>query len=165
MNKDTRLTRSRVPIEFRDAKGKKKVLQTRALSDDDMIEIDDWLRREYMRRVEASISDLTNETLRERMVATAVRNVATLGMLDGRDGSAMVATVDGLSRILWQSMREDHEELTHQGLKRLLMADPANMTTGQEHWTEINIGKTGGGKKKRKPGKRKDLDRELRREK
>jgi len=138
---DNRLNRARIPFKIRTPEGNQEY-QTRPLSDADMDEINAWIRSTYMERMEQSVANLTNEVMIKAAAEAALRVVATLDMMDGGQGSRMIACIDGLSRVLWQSMRDDHPELTHAELKRLLLVDPENASRGADHWQSVNMGAT-----------------------
>lgn len=146
-NSDPRLNRTRVPLYLVDENGRDREYQTRPLSDGDMDEINAWLRSEYLRRIEEGLKGVQNPKVADLMLDRALSTVTTIDFLDNGPGSKMVGTVDGLSRLLWQSMREDHPELTHERLKLILM-QPENVKRGQRHWIQTNLG---AGREAKKP--------------
>lgn len=136
---DPRLNRARTPLYLYDEDGVEREYQGRPLSDGDMDELNCWLRSEFIRRAEQSLSGISDESLRYRILQGSVREAVKIDFMDGSIGTEMVGGIDGLSRLLWQSLREDQPKLTHEGVKRMLMRDE-NTKRGERFWTRLNLG-------------------------
>ena len=108
-----RLKEPRVPVELR--------ISPFTLMDID--EIDFWLRQKildlFMKNAKA-IEGLEHKDFIE-MVTNETRRVSTLSW-SGSEGLKIVATVDGMMRVIWQAMHKG-TNLTQEQLKDMLMVE------------------------------------------
>lgn len=143
MNRDNdpRLTGAVVPVMLTQADGSEFELRTKALSDRDLDEVDAWLRQEYMRRVEDSIKVCSAQT-KNAMLSQACGLVASINFMDGSIGSRMIASVNGLARLVWQAARAEHPELTYANVKHLLVNEE-NRKQARKTWEDTNLGPMG----------------------
>ena len=144
MNRDNdpRLTNAATPIMLLDANGAAFELLSRPLSDRDMDEIDSWLRQEYLQRLESALSVCEQPATKAMMITQACTLVTNIHFMDGGIGSRMIASVPGLSRLVWQSARADHPKLTYSEVRQLLL-NTENRTRAKKTWEDVNLGPTG----------------------
>lgn len=145
---DPRLTRAVVPLYLNDENGEEQEFLSRPLSDKDMDEIDAWLRREFVKRVEDAISPSSSKVMVQAAAGQIVATVPTISFMDGAIGSRMASSTVGLSRIVWQSLRAEHPNLAFHRIKALLMNE-SNRKASQKHWRDTNVG--GGSSTEGKP--------------
>ena len=117
---DPRLTRTAVPFKLVDEDGNKLELFARPFSDDNFTELNQWIRREYINRIEDACSEMTDPHLRDRVINAAIATVPTLDYMDRSIGTSMFSSVDGLAKALSITLREDNPDITPERLKSLM---------------------------------------------
>lgn len=90
------------------------------LNDRDISELDEWVQDRIVAVAERSImrQKLTPSEV-ERRLAIAYSAAAGATWMSG-DGARMIATVDGIARLLWQSIHHNHPDVSYEDLRRLV---------------------------------------------
>lgn len=152
-NNDARLTGAAKPVIFSD--GTEILLSP--VSDIDSVELDMWVRARYLQIQRESISESSSEELKERIERIAQETASTLcWYLD--QGARMMASIDGLSRIIWQCSKNNGHKLTYEQLREKLFFrdnyDRANEAFAEQN--NVNVDSVNptvrGNKRGSKPG-------------
>lgn len=106
------------------------------LTDRDIDELDTWLQAQMVEIARASLKDDMSEREREEILGAAMREASRMTWLSG-DGARKMRTLRGVSRVLWQSLRRRHPELSHDEVKSMLM-DPATIAYVNTVFRKIN---------------------------
>ena len=107
------------------------------LNDRDIEELNVWLRAKHLRMVRASFDEDTTEADKNRIELIAQRVAIGLTWMHGQ-GAAIMASPVGLARILWQSTRRDHPEMTMDEFNSL-MFNPANVDEVNAAFESLNV--------------------------
>lgn len=113
MNNDPALTGAGVPLAIAGQE-----FQMHSLSDKDFVELDEWIRQRMMKTALASLAGITDSTLRAEIIQNATIAASTATWLSG-PGVKILSTVDGVSRMLWQSVKKGNPNVTHADLRSL----------------------------------------------
>jgi cytochrome c553 len=125
------LTSAKFPIEL---DGKEFLMSP--LNDQDIAELDLWMSSYYLKMVRASLEDETNQALRDETIRVASREALSLSIMT-RDGQKILATVNGMTRLLWQSIKLNHPNVTVHELRAMLLSKE-NMTRVNEAFAKTN---------------------------
>lgn len=90
----------------------------------DLGELTRWLQQRVISAARDSIKPDDPQTLKAITMEAAMKTAATL-TLESPQGVAMLATVEGGTRLLWHSLKREHPDLTHEQVMELV-ADPSN---------------------------------------
>lgn len=140
---DPRLTRSPLELTLVDRHGEEVTFTARPFSDENFIELNQWIRREYMNRIEDSVSELQSPSLRDKVISGAIATVPTIDYMDRSLGSAMFTSIDGLAKAMQISLRDDMPEVSLQEI-RTLMLIKVNRKAAAQFWTETNLDQVSG---------------------
>lgn len=116
-----RITAAPIPIKFIDG----TTFQFSPLTDRDLDEMDEWLRACIMENALESIPASANQAQRDELLAVAGRRADLIAFLSP-DGAAMVATLKGMTHLLWMSIRKMHPDVTEESLLTIIR-DPRNL--------------------------------------
>lgn len=126
------------------------------LSDKDIAELDNWLRSGMIKAASDSLTDDMSQAARDEVLRVAITEARSTSFLTGT-GARVMATPDGIARVLWQGLKRRHPELTHEKVREML-GDPRTIEYCMLQWHELNVGKmaqatekAGAGKKPRRP--------------
>lgn len=109
------------------------------LSDLDMSELDNWVRSQTIQDAERAMTpDMTPEARRDLRTA-ALEVAGSISWMQG-PGARRMATVDGLSRILWHMIKKRHPEVTHEVVRRWCV-NPKHAGEAERLFRELNIPK------------------------
>ena len=108
------------------------------LSDEDNEELNNWLRASFIQMARESLPDGATREEREETLGIALREARALSWFS-HDGSRVVKTIDGVARVLWQSLKKRHPDLTHARVRKLI-TDPATIDYVMSVWREANVG-------------------------
>lgn len=114
------MTAAAVPIQI----GGQEYLMS-PLTDQDISEIDEWLRARVIRAAMQAIPGNAEAGARDAALAQAMKVAMTISWVSG-DGPKMMSSVDGIARILWQSLKHRHPKVVYEEL-RAQMFDAANV--------------------------------------
>lgn len=111
-----RLTAAATPIRLGDVE-----YRMSPLTDRDISELDEWVRHRY---IQLAVDSLPKDTPPEEV--TQVRLQATQAALNltwmSGQGAKILATVDGMTRLLWQSLRREHPDVEYEDLRGQLFS-------------------------------------------
>lgn len=118
------------------------------LSDRDIDEIDLYLQSRIIEISRAAIPpDATRED-REIFASAALREASNVSMLSGR-GVGLLSTVGGMTRLVWQSIKRNHPDVTLNELREQLSKE-YNVRAANATFTKANANRLL--KKEGKPG-------------
>lgn len=147
------ITGATFPLEFyEDINGERVKITFRAspLADIDLVELDIWVQSRYIRTARIAARDLPQEE-RDREIDIAQQRASTMSAFSGQ-GARMIATIDGMSQVVLQSVRRNHPDITAERL-RYLLTNPANLAEANDIFHRANAGqavkKTAGAKSKK----------------
>lgn len=90
---------------------------------EDIEELDNWVRAQYMRRVLGAVPKDADRADKELAMTIAQRTCVNLTWLSGQ-GAAMIASHAGAVKIAQLALAKRHPELTEDGLKGIMRSDP-----------------------------------------
>lgn len=96
--------------------------QLSPLTDRDISELDNWLRARMVRAARESLPDDATPEQRQETIGAAVVATAGVCLLSDLCASVM-ATPDGLARVIWQSVKRNHPGLTPEDVEVLLFKE------------------------------------------
>jgi hypothetical protein len=111
-------------------------LQMKPLSDKDISEMDLWVRVRYIRTAREAAEGLTPDRYEQELriaQMTAIQLSAFSGM-----GGKMIATVDGMARVIWQGIKDNHPEITEHRI-RALMFSQRNLKEANAAFKMVNF--------------------------
>lgn len=120
----TNISGAAVPLKFKDKNGKIIELQFSPLSDIDSDELDLWLQSRLIENARNAARNCTPEQYTIDM-RIANEQALELTFMSSR-GVKMLATLAGMTRLCWQSVKKRHPEITQEQLRELLLS-PENM--------------------------------------
>ena len=92
------------------------------LDDNDMGEIDLWLRTNLIKTARASIPPDASAEEKERIERLAMREAQELSWMS-RAGQRQLATLDGICRLLYQTLKKKHPDITFETIRKLVLGD------------------------------------------
>lgn len=98
--------------------------------------LDEWVRAQYVARVTPLIDKLKSEADKILAIDRAFEKAASLTWMSG-EGAAMMATVDGVARLLFEGIRVNHPDVSIQEFRSELF-DPANIMKANAIFRELN---------------------------
>lgn len=101
------------------------------LTFNDIEELDNWVRHEYMRRVIHVIPVDASKADKEMAMGIAQSRVVELTWLSGT-GAKLIASVKGMTKIAQLSLQKRHPELTDDKMREILLTDPEAFTKMSE---------------------------------
>ena len=126
-------TAAAVPLTFADG----TTYTMSPLTDRDIVELDEWVKHEYIRIVRSTLPQDVPQAERDRQMSLAYRQAMALTWLNG-DGARLIATVSGMSRLVWQAIKKRHPDVTEDDLRRH-MFDPRNIDAARERFEYQNL--------------------------
>lgn len=145
-----RITGAAAPITFHDG----TTYQMSPLSDRDIQEMDLWAQARYIQVSRAGIPDSVSKEDRDAEMRSIRREAMGITWLSGL-GASLVATVDGMCRLLWQSIKANHPDVLENDL-RAKFFDPdvaaQNVDEIREMFERLN--RVPGGDQKNPPSRR-----------
>lgn len=73
--------------------------------------LDEWVRSRYIKRAKLLIEELDNESDKRLALKVAFEEAASLTWLTGK-GAKMIATIEGMIRMIFEGIRINHPDLT-----------------------------------------------------
>lgn len=113
------LTGAHVSLELGDTE-----LSIRRLTDKDITELDEWVKSRIIQLARASLSDSMTSDEREEFLGIAMRQAMRTTFLSG-DGAKMMASLDGLARIVYQGL-VDKASMSFEDIRSALLV-PENV--------------------------------------
>ena len=130
-------------------------------TDVDIAELDNWLRALVIRTARESLPDDASQEDRLTTIEAATRAAMGMSWMSGY-GARMMATLDGLAQLIWQSVHHHHPTVMPSVIRRELL-DPDTIEEARLTLKRVNEAepsgdgekKTGKGRKgKRRKGRR-----------
>jgi hypothetical protein len=117
------------------------------LDDRDLSELDLWLQARFINMAREAAKGLPQDQ-REAEVTQAQITASSLTWMSGQ-GAKLMATVDGMARIVWQGAKHNHPDLSYEEC-RAKMFDPTNVEAANDLFAKLNVvgGDKGGVPKK-----------------
>lgn len=113
------------------------------LTDRDISELDEWLKAKFIEMARSSLTPGLSSAEREETLGVAMRIAMSMTWMSGQ-GARIIGTIDGISRLLYQSIKARHPDMTYERT-RSFIADPrhmeANIAKVNDAFEELNIGK------------------------
>lgn len=119
------------------------------LNDVDIAELDNWLKARVIRMARESLSPDADEADRRLTVESAIAYATTLTWMSGQ-GAKLMATLDGMAQIIWQSIKRHHPNVTPAEIRSKLL-DPRSMEEAETAFGMLNRVDGQSKKKKKRP--------------
>jgi hypothetical protein len=129
------------------------------LSDRDNSELTNWLRASFIQMARDSLPGNATQQERDETLAVAMREARGISWFS-REGAKVMRSLEGVARVVWQSLRKEHPELTPEQVREMLV-DERTIDHALAVWREINVGNAV--KETTQPGSPKAASRRLRR--
>ena len=107
------------------------------LTDRDISELDEWLQVRYIQLAVSSLGPKATLEERNEVRLQAAEAASSLTWLSGR-GASVMASIDGVTRMLWQSIKREHPTVTEQELRKHMYA-PENIAAVRDRFERLNI--------------------------
>lgn len=120
------------------------------LTDADISELDEWVQSRVIEIARRSLVKGLTPLEREELLRCAFRTASSMTWLSG-DGARIMATVDGLTKLVHQSIKKSHPKVTHADL-RMILVNPANAQMFNFMFRKVNGTIVGDDGKKGDPG-------------
>lgn len=120
----TNITAAPYDLVLTDKEGKKHSYRMSPLTDKDIVELDHYVQSEFIARARESCKDADDREAR-LTIEIALEKSAAVGFTT-EYGARLMGTVDGLTRLVWQSLKTLQPHLTEDNLRELLF-DPNNV--------------------------------------
>ena len=88
-----------------------------------------------------SLPENASREVRDETLAVAMREARALDFFTG-EGARSLRDLKAVARVVWQSLRREHPELTHDQVRKML-TDPRTIDHAMAVWRELNVGKNG----------------------
>jgi hypothetical protein len=117
------------------------------VTDKDISELDEWVQARYIRIARDSLPSDASPEEREETIRIAMLQAQSLTWLSGH-GAKMIATVAGMTRLVWQSIRREHPDVTEEDLREHMFS-PENIEAANIAFKKLNSPSKKGPKAKR----------------
>ncbi len=106
------------------------------LRDIDLVELDEYVRSVH---IQTAVNATLNAPQDAKRIAIerAVDYASSITFMSPQ-GAAIVKSSDGVARILWQGVKQNHPDMTHAEL-RALMYSPENVREANRVFAELNV--------------------------
>lgn len=129
-----------------------KEYQMAPLSDLDIAELDQWLKAKVIQTAIDAVPPDASEQTRQAILDSANRVALELSWMSP-EGAKQMRTLDGMARLVWQSIKRQHPETTHIDIRKAL-TDARTVNEAVSAFDSLNqAGESS--KKKNQGGKRK----------
>lgn len=115
-----------------------KTYQLSPLLDIDIEELNNWLRSTFIDMARSSIPANASKAVREETLAVAMREARRLSWVEGYGAELMSSGLDGITRVIFQSIKKNHPDLKFEDLRSELM-NPDNLETALVVWRNQNL--------------------------
>jgi len=133
---DSRMAGAASPLRFADG----TEYQMSPLTDRDISELDEWVRCRFINLAMRSLPDDMSESDRTKFRVNAVHEAMTLTWMSGR-GAQQMASVDGIARLVWQSVKRNNPGVAEDELRRHLFSRE-NLAAVQLQFRRLNMPET-----------------------
>lgn len=129
---DTLLTGASKPVIFSDG----SQLNLSPLSDKDITELDNWVKSRYLHTQISNIPENISDDLKDRMIILAQQTAGTLCWYLGL-GASIMASIDGMTQIIYQSAKNNHPDITYDIIHEKLLSKD-NYNKAEDTFAELN---------------------------
>ncbi len=131
------------PITLRDVE-----YRIAPLEDHQIDEVNNWLRSRMIKIASESLKGVTDQEQRDEVLGAAIREASKLDFMTGR-GFRELVNRNGISQLLWQSLRREHPTVLLENAKQLLSTDDGKLdqnavTLFAKMFADMNINLTKG---------------------
>lgn len=117
--------------------------QMSPLTDKDIAELDSWIQSRCIEIARNSLPPDASQELRNETIQSAIEVAMSMTWLSGR-GAKILATVQGMTRLVWVSIRKNHPDVTPAQLQAYML-DPENIQKANLAFSRLNsAGKSNG---------------------
>ncbi len=125
------ITAATLDLKFGD-----KVLTMSPFDDKDIVELDQWLRSHVINMARQSIPDDADQEYKELLLKVAIDKATSLSWMSG-EGAKLMATLEGMARLLYQGVKHNHPDETFESVRRFINS-PDALSQVNEAFTELN---------------------------
>lgn len=126
------------PIPFSVTEDGKEVEYTASpLNDADIVELDHWLQEQFIARVRGSLPEDVSDDDYDRAMRLAYKEAAHLTFMSGQ-GATLMASVDGISRVLWHQLKKRSPKLTHEQVRKMC-TNPVTAKKAAEAFQKLDM--------------------------
>lgn len=109
------------------------------LGDQDISMLDEYVRAQFMATAVAAARAAGEDTKIGQMIITsAVAQAPQISFMTNA-GAALIKSVDGVSRILWQGARHNHPGLSHEALRKAMFNNKEAIAEANAIFKRLNI--------------------------
>ena len=109
------------------------------LNDQDASMLDEYVRSVFMRTaVLAAQAAGERSVIAQKIIETAVAQAPLISFLSAQ-GAALIKSIDGVSRILWQGARHNHPGLTHEEVRKAMYGNKDSVQEANRIFKALNI--------------------------
>lgn len=119
------------------------------LDDESQDALNEWVRDRYLDQVAKMAEKLKNNETKQSMLLSATQFSVSLTWASEM-GAQLLASVDGIARIVYESCRKNHPNITYEQIKQHML-DPAAIRKANQMFKQVQGVPQG---KKQPPGKR-----------
>lgn len=151
-------TAASAPLTFADG----TTYQMSPLSDKDIAELDAWVQSRIICMARESLPEGATQSERDETLRVAMQTASSITWMSGQ-GAKLLATVPGWTRLVWQTIKRNHPDVTEEELSEHMFS-PENIREVNRVFTEQNVvkdpakknspKKTRKGRKRKKKGRR-----------
>ncbi len=131
-NSRGRATAASAPLTFADG----TEYQMSPLTDKDIAELDEWVQARSIRIARMSLSAEADAMERRETMSLAMSEASRLTWMAG-EGAAVMATLPGMTRLVWQSVKKSHPDVTERMLAEKLFS-PENLNAAIDTYEHLN---------------------------
>jgi hypothetical protein len=113
-----------------------KMYQMSPLSDKDIAELDNWIRVRVVRLARASLTGEETKQEREEVLGVAFKYASSLTWLD--KGAEEMTTLEGVARVLKQTLKKHHPEITAEYLGACIVDGKIDMDDATDIFDLLN---------------------------
>lgn len=126
------ITAASYPLDLADG----TTYQFSPLTDKDIDEIDGWLQARVIENARRSLTPDMTQAERDELQSLAIRESLSVSLISPQ-GARMLATVQGMTRLVWQSVKRNHPGVTEDQI-RAHMLSPENIQRANAAFSKVN---------------------------
>lgn len=128
-----------------------KTYEVSPINDEGREALDEWVRAKFIERAAPMISKMSSDADKDRALRIAYSQAFSLTWLSG-EGARLIATVDGVAKMLYEGIRPNHPDVSFEQIRAELF-DPDNIRKATHVFDELNtnrVKRTEGGDESKK---------------
>lgn len=138
-----------IPLAFNDG----TTWRLSPFTDADIAELDRYVQHRYIQMARDSLPPEATKAQREETLAVAMNHAMGLTFMAGM-GAKLMASVDGVARVVWQGLRHNHPHITVEEVRAKLF-NPVNLLASTEVLAQVNSFAAGSRSGKAQPQRKK----------